>query len=689
MTTSLCYVARPTNGTQIWMTRIADWNGRTFQLFRAPIAQRPAVRTRDTADRIPIYQDSSFLPLADREIGVWDWEIDERGRITVRAYREDIVPVQVIPSFVGQNLSPVQIASKLKSSSFSVPMHSGKLAILTSKDDGFVIDRGMADHFMPGFQLNQECMKAPHFIAAPRTLRVDFWAADGTHVIFSMFEEPPLLDGQIVLLDERIEVVRRFFVENLTKKTLETASVTRTERQRFMDILSKIDLHSMSAALAEYLGCDEDIAKREIDAFMKRIGSVDVLGGNDELLNEIVEANPAFKQKCLTAGEKRWKQSNEAIVAHEKEKVDKRIDEEDFRLKLKLADNQAIVNKLDHELKTKQAELSRLEAACEAQNKRKRELETTIPEAENAVAEKLKKIRDDFPAAFAEIALLRSIFGVNDPSQESKTTTGYSPGKQCDGPCEQFQDFANARKALSANLKNAGASKADLLSAWLCACAGSAGINLLLAGPRAESIATAFSVSIFGATPGVLDCAVADVASGEESVSVDSSPVCIVRSPFEPKWVGRIPGLLERNSNNRRFILCTPFAEDLAVEPESLFHGIVPVLTEPFAFGPATNAFKPGKIADGVVLRETTAGLAIPDGLSIRSWLLDAFKRVFSKAKSLQSDTDGMLQSFLVWLPLAAISGNATIVADAIQAEKMTFSSDPEKVRSELLSFLS
>lgn len=585
MTTSLCYVASPTNGAQIWMTRIADWDGRAFQLFRAPGVQRPAVRTRDTADRIPIYQDSSFLPLADREIGVWDWEIDERGKITVRAYRDDIVPIQVLSSFVGQNLSPVQIASKLKSSPFSVPMHSGKLAIMTSKDDGFLIDRGMTDHFMPGFQLNKHCMRAPHFTTTSKSLRVDFLAADKTPVCFNMLEEPPHLDGTTVLLDEQTEVIRQFFVENLTKKTLETASVTRTERQRFMDILSKIDLHSMAAALAEYLGCDEDTAKQEIDAFKERVDSVDILDDNDDLLNKIFETNPEFKQKCLAAGEARWKQSNEAIVAHEKEKVDKRIDEEDSRLKLKLEENQTAIDELDCKLKTKQDELSKLEEDCEEQDKRKKELEATIPETQTAVAGKLKELRDNLPAAFAEFTLLRHIFGLSE-KPETTCETGFCCASPGEGEIVALENVEAAVRLLRENLRAVGLSgtKTEIASVWLTACAIYR-TPLFLVGQTAESFAAAIAASFFGVHPAVLDCSTPNVLATENALLSAKPPVCIVRSPFAPDWIGRLSGLCERSSGKTMFLCVTPFHEDLSLEPRSLYSSFLPFFTDVFTDG--------------------------------------------------------------------------------------------------------
>ena len=682
--TSLCYVPRPTNGNQIWMERIADWHNGAFQLFSRSAGRFGGLRTIETTDRLPIYSKDTNLPLSEGEIGVWDWYIDDNNKIIVQKFRADIVPIQVLSLSSGKTL-PISIAAdRLRNESVSFFVRTRRLAVLVDQQSGFLLDRNAFLIYAPKLRLREDIYSAVRFTIAVPPLVKNFVAADDSNVFLAFLNTTDISEGPTVLLRETSDAVRHFFLTRITKST-EGFSVTRQERHRFKEILAGINLQSFADDLAASLGWDRIAAVAAIEDFKTKIGSLDLSSDIEDILLHAFDKNAVFRKKCIDEGEKHWREDNEEVVKNARQLRETALSDLDERISELLAKRDG----LDVDIENKKKELKTADDAVIAKKEELNKVVSTVEEARKAVGEQLEEIRSGIPKAFAEFSILRHALGSVEPVRRAGSPIGYEPGQNCDGSCEEFADFANARKALSVNLEKAGASKADLLSAWLCACAGSTGINLLFAGPRAESIATAFSVSIFGATPGVLDCAVADVASGEEAVSVDSSPVCIVRSPFDPKWVGRIPGLLERFSNNRRFVLCTPFAEDLAVEPESLFHGIVPVLTEPFAFGSATNAFKPGKIADGVVLRETTANLAFPDGVSARPWLLDTFKRVFRKAKSMQPITDGMLQNFLVWLPLAAISGNSTIVADAIKAEKMTFTSDSERVRSELLSFLS
>lgn len=132
---------------------------------------------------------------------------------------------------------------------------------------------------------------------------------------------------------------------------------------------------------------------------------------------------------------------------------------------------------------------------------------------------------------------------------------------------------------LLAALEKAGVSSSEkkdfasyLIAAYKCR------IPLLLAGPSGEQIATAFSASVCGSLPMVLNCNADYNENTLKNIIESESEVIIVKYPFAIKWRDTLAELL--SEGEKFYILINPFYEDLQIEPMSFYNSVMPFITE-------------------------------------------------------------------------------------------------------------
>ena len=146
-------------------------------------------------------------------------------------------------------------------------------------------------------------------------------------------------------------------------------------------------------------------------------------------------------------------------------------------------------------------------------------------------------------------------------------------------------------------LEEAGVSKSSVrgLAAYLYS-AYCGRIPLLLAGPNGRDIADAFSSALFGRTASLLCCENGYDSKAIETCMRDGGSIVALLNPLNANWINHFPLL---TAGKEKFIIAVqPFAEDLWVEPRSLYHYVLPVLTEPFVDQTASRNFTGGCICE-------------------------------------------------------------------------------------------
>ena len=133
------------------------------------------------------------------------------------------------------------------------------------------------------------------------------------------------------------------------------------------------------------------------------------------------------------------------------------------------------------------------------------------------------------------------------------------------------------------------------LAAFLC----SAYIEkqpLLLIGPNAIDIAQAFSAAVTAYKYGILCCEGNYARQAVEKIGTDGEDIVIVNNLLTSSWMNRLPEVLSKK--NIFYIATHPYAEDIQVEPKSLYGFMLPLFTEFFVDKKATGKYYGGYFSD-------------------------------------------------------------------------------------------
>lgn len=670
--TSLCYIpARRDNG-QYWVQRIADLNGSTLTPF-SPNAGWNAPRHPEHMDRFPLMNPS---PCNTGEIGLYDWTGEwnqnlNRTDVTNVLYRNDLTPVLQVVS--------VQIATAGtdRERVFTIANHLRQNCIVRkayARDFLVRISRGKFLHLSHDViddegKLKGSVLSAPLVSLDNALVKHAKFRADGNvQVEFDYSSWATFLAGDPTPLYKCMDTIRNLIAQKVSWPVVKAKGFTKADKRTFDAVLKELDLQPFVEDLSRALACSREEAVQELARFRENAAQIDILDGDDGLLIHFFNHNEEFRRKSTAEGEKRWREQNESVIREETKKkdsilsaLDSRIENSEAKVKEQeriLGENDAVIREQEKEIQQKQEELAK---------------------AEEAVKERLAAIRSDIPKAFAEMSVLKCLF---EGTSSAHPSSGYMPGVD---DLENTANLDNPRSAwgrLRENLNSCGCSdtKAQIAALWLLGCS----IRrqpLLLVGSCAEVFAQAISRSLFGAKPAVLDCSCPNVKESEGDLIADSPAVCIVRSPFAPEWIGRLPGLFSRTAGNTLFLGCTPFHEDLSIEPPSFFHAMLPLLTDVFCDAPAfaaENHFAPGKMGLSVQAMQQLVNVAPTsvehaDGLRLTLGAKARIGRIFATMSQFGTElppfTEKQLaRSLGAILPLAVATGKNEIVEALVKS---------------------
>lgn len=133
------------------------------------------------------------------------------------------------------------------------------------------------------------------------------------------------------------------------------------------------------------------------------------------------------------------------------------------------------------------------------------------------------------------------------------------------------------------------------LAAFLCA----AYINkqpLLLVGPNAIDIIQAFSATVTAHKYGELCCEGGYAHQAIEKIGADGESIVIINNFLASGWINRIPEILYKK--DVFYVFTHPYAEDIQVEPKSLYGFMLPLFTEFLVDKKATGKYYGGYFSD-------------------------------------------------------------------------------------------
>ena len=389
----------------------------------------------------------------------------------------------------------------------------------------------------------------------------------------------------IIYVDEKIfysklnlgRAKKILYMKNLTKfikeKIISRAvwssfkdRVTKKDLVAFREFLSNFTTEEFYSEIARGYLCTIEEIRPKIDNFIREADKYfQTETFDDELLAAVIKNCPQLLEKCQSIAEEKWRVDNEQIINQTEKKI--------FVLKHNLEEQGKISKELEKEIADKQSTLDKIVADIERNEK-------LASEVEVKVAQKIEVARTNAADFICEMAFLNPKIDDVHSAQTITENKSYLPGQPVESDrVEENENLKYFVGTLEAELGLQGVSNEYVLSfaAYLCA-AYKNKILLLLAGPNGRDIADAFSVALNGKTAAVFDCAGVNSFSDLNICRDNEDEVIAVLNPFAPNFIAYLPELI--NIDDKFIFAIYPFAEDLRIEPRSLYNYFLPVLTE-------------------------------------------------------------------------------------------------------------
>lgn len=674
---SLCRVNFPNQHGDIWLERIADLDGESLSVFSQNEAAEPISSNRKLIFR----SDGPDIPYL---IGFWEWHDYAQQRDgatkwrTEASYIEDISPVELFPicdkyartiDLIGLLKKGVDIPTYL-----SFPcLFTGSMepencveAILYQKSD---------------FDIRESEQKGFHHISLKQTVYsvtcYSITTADcigwKNRKILRTVRLDKHSSPKIIPIVDTDTLIQKAIASRMTKNLYkDNIGGTIKEWRECKDLFQLVCPSTLYEDIAGMLHCSIQQAKENVDLFISRLNSNFDLGDIDsDVLARIAMNHDGLRTQCEAAVEEHWKTTHAEALAEAQIELDQ---------KKQAAEN--IVNEYKSQFEKIKADKKNAEEAyqkilietAEAQAKLDQllkeieEYETLGANAVQAIQDKIGSAQQDMAGFIAELSTFMPQQCVQSGSTNRWT---FTPGEVCHSmdKLEGCSSWRDTFELLCENLQLAGIGSqwTTMLSSFLY----SSYLNrmpLLLAGPNANAIADALSMTICGQKIDLLKCC------GEQDAEAISgfveSDMAAVQNPFHPDWVS-----CSSHSNNGFALWLHPFTEDLQIEPRSLYHYAYPVFTECFVdqlpsvenmdAGQETveyDEFKPDP--------KYRAKMGPVKKLGLSRLMLSRLEKVLADAKCIGSISDTSMECLFGMLPMCVLSGKQEALTELLDSEK-------------------
>lgn len=361
-----------------------------------------------------------------------------------------------------------------------------------------------------------------------------------------------------------IKVIRNFLISNYVKNIF--ANKNDVEKKSVKSFSKFIDDFNFSQA------CEDELLNR--------------MGGTKEDILEYFQNVRDF----LEPNTQSFKDQIALLIANNCSKVKDKILEE------KYDELQILLDEINKELENNKTlneklvkENDELELSIKNKQQQRIELENFERDFTNSFCEKLEKLQARIPESLADF-YFKPNYGItvssNDVSSSNKceNTTLTLNEYEAESESECIENVDDLFGCGSANMGAAGI-REDITKALMSvifACQQNH-FNIILCGPKADTIIEAYSRTLYAKTPTVLDCTLYSEKDAVGLINNCSSEIVLIRHPFSGSWLNT---LAEIPSLTEKFIIISyPFAEDLVLQPKSFYSYYTPIFTEPLLAG--------------------------------------------------------------------------------------------------------
>ena len=660
---SLCGVISDYNG-QKWLIRYADLSyDRRYYVFRK----------REDASAMSTNWNKIFHkngPSNDGFYGIWTWsatpnEKDPSKDYILSQYNMDLNAIEVVTISEASTLD--DLINLLKSGIEYQP-HSRRVmfAYYASQGQymGILCNTKELNTVNGKTAFSEDCIEVPVYeFTSGDILRLD----NGLSFYRNAFAGRP---GKLYQLKSPLDIVKNIVFSSISWATYKTRGVIRAEYRTFKDFLGAIPADDITRKIETACRCSNSAAKELLDEFLNVVWKyVDGDSLEDEVILSAISASTELQERIKALIRTDWESENKSL----------------------LSEAQKTLDSLDAQLKSATVSLTKAQEALNQTKSEEERLTGIIAEKEKlaedvevAVAERIQKARENAADFIATMA-----FVGGQPIQVTATEIPAAvevSSKPVIAPYHTFSAFedlndleahhfwADVINTAAFELGEAGVAEKyrSGLAAFLCA-AYIEKQPIFLVGPNAIDIVQAFSAAVTGHKYGMLCCEGSYSSQIIAEIGADGEDIVIINNLLTSGWMNRLPEIL---SQKEIFYVAThPYAEDIQVEPKSLYGFMLPLFTEFFVNEKATGKYYGGYFAEDFKTYSTPKGtrkdLRILSKLKISSLVRSRINRLVATMHGIHTAITADEDFLYAVLPIAYASLEMNELTEAI--------ADPQK----------
>lgn len=586
---SLCEVISDHNGKK-WLIRYADlsYNGR-YNIFH----KNKNVLLRFTNRDKIFYKDELFAPSKDGSYGIWTWsatpnEKDPSKDYILSRYNMYLDIIEVVTISEISNLD--DLINLLKNGiEHLIPSHRVMFAICTSKGQYTgVLCKPKELKMVNGMTtFAEDCIEVPVYeFSGDDILHLN----NGFSFYRNAFAGVPI---KLYPLKRPLDIVRNIVLSSISWTTYKTRNVTRSEYRTFKDFLNGIPVDDITCKIQTVCRCSNPAAKNLLDEFLTAAWEyVDGDSLEDEIILSAISANIEFQKKTKALIRADWEAENKSLL----DEVQKKLNSLQAELK-SATDSLTEARETLHKTQLEEKRLTGVIA----------EKEKLAEDVEKAVIEKIQRAQEnaaDFIANMAfiggqPIQVANKVASAAVEISSKPVITPYRTFSTSEdlNDLEAHHSWTDVINTATFELGEAGVAEKyrSGLAAFLCA-AYIEKQPILLVGPNAIDIAQAFSVAVTSHKYGQLCCEGNYNDQVITEIGADGEDIVIINNLLTSVWINRLPEIFAQN--DIFYVVTHPYAEDVQVEPKSLYGFMLPLFSEFFVNQKATGKYYGGYFAD-------------------------------------------------------------------------------------------
>lgn len=659
--TSLCRVKTDYTG-QKWLIRHADLDhyGRYY-----------AFHKRDDIAAFFTNRDKLFYrdgPDTDGFYGIWTWtavpnKTDPNKDYVETQYTHELSPIEIV--FMPEATSLDFLVSLLKNGIDYHP-HSDKVMfsyrISKGQYTGILCDTQNLCTNEGKNTFSADCIFVPVYTFANDDI---LYLDNGVSFYKKAFAG---LSDQCYYIKNKQDIVKDIVLSSISWSTYKQIGAIRTEYKEFKNFLNVLPMKNIVEQIETMCHCPHTEATELLADFMK--SADDFLNGDsleDALILAAISANAALQEKTKVLIYADWEKENTSLLQKAQEKLS--------ALETQIQTATATLSQI-HEAYAKAKQQEAYVTACIA------EKEKLAEDVENAVNDRIQKARENAADFIANMAFVGTPPTQAIPLSNSENTTyRMHPALEDVTDLEAHHTWADVIDTVAMELDEAGVMKTHNhgLAAFLCA-AYIEKQPILLVGPNAIDIAQAFGAAVEAHQYGLLCCEGNYSDQVITNIGTHHETIVIINNLFASGWMNRLPELISHK--DIFYIVTHPYAEDIQVEPKSLYGFMLPLFTEFFVDTKASGKYYGGYFAEDfqnysapknaqIDTKDTRKELSVLSKLKIGSLVKNQIHRLIATMHDIYPTLTEDEKFLFAVLPIAYASLTINELAEAID--------DPQK----------